>query len=99
MAFKARLLFRSRFVYGDGSIREMVLWELPEKLKGCLHRFKYRLYYGRADGICLVRYDNERGKGNHRHIEGNEEPYIFRNVEKLVNDFLADVDKVRGGKQ
>ena len=99
MASKARLLFRSKFVYPDGAIREMVLWELSEKPKRSAHRFKYRLYYGRADGTSLVRYDNEQGKGDHRHVGGNEESYIFSNVEKLVDDFLADVSRARGGKR
>jgi hypothetical protein len=40
-------------------------------------------------------YDNERGKGDHRHHRGREEPYRFTSVEKLVSDFLADVAKER----
>ncbi len=79
-------------------MREMVLWELPTKLKNSPHRFKYRLYYGHADGTSIVRYDNERGKGDHRHVGGKEESYAFAGVEKLVADFLGDVDKARGGR-
>lgn len=79
-------------------MREMVLWELPARVKNSLHKFKYRLYYGNADGTCIVLYDNERGKGDHCHVGGKEEPYTFEGVEKLVADFLDDVDKARGGR-
>lgn len=75
----------------------MVLWELPGKLSKSKHKFKYRLYYGTADGVCLVRYDNEQGKGDHRHIGDRKEAYKFRDVENLVRDFLTDIDKIQGG--
>ena len=59
------------------------------------HRYKYRLYYGRG-GVRLVGYDNERGKGDHRHLDGVETLYDFTNVDRLVSDFLAAVrDKRR----
>ncbi len=58
---------------------------------------KYRLYYGLADGTCIVRYDNETGKGDHRHIRGREEPYQFKDVETLVANFLEDIEKERRG--
>jgi hypothetical protein len=53
----------------DGLIIERVVWQLDEPLPGSAHLFKYRLYCG-CDGECWVRYDNERGKGDHRHIKG-----------------------------
>ncbi|MEO5368462.1 MAG: DUF6516 family protein [Magnetococcus sp. DMHC-1] len=61
------------------------------------HGLKYSLHYGLADGTGLVRYDNETGKGDHRHIGSREEPYRFSTVENLVADFLTDVDVARGG--
>lgn len=60
---------------------------------GSEHGFKYRLALI-VDGTCVLRYDNERGKGDHRHIEGREEPYTFTSAELLVREFLADVEKV-----
>jgi Family of unknown function (DUF6516) len=92
---RARLIFREKFIYADGTIREMVLWQLPEKSVDKPHGFKYRLYYGRADGTCLVRYDNETGKGDHRHLQGREMANRFKNVEVLVADFLSDIESVR----
>jgi Family of unknown function (DUF6516) len=91
----AKLLHRSRFVYDDGSLREMVLWQVPR----ATHHpdgLKYRLYYGDSDGNCLVRYDNERGKGNHRHVGDGEKSYRFTDVDALVADFLADITRIRG---
>ena len=55
---------------------------------------KYSLYYGRA-GERLVGYDNERGKGDHKHMAGRELQYRFVSVEQLVADFLADIESVR----
>jgi hypothetical protein len=94
----AILIYRDKYVYPDGAIREMVLWKLPGKPYKSSHNYKYRLYYGLADGRCLIRYDNETGKGDHRHIEDREEIYRFEDVETLVEDFLKDIDRFRGGK-
>ena len=82
-------------MYADGAIREMVLWQLPEKTAEKPYGLKYRLYYGLADGTCAVRYDNETGKGDHRHRGDREEPYQFKNVETLVADFLQDIERAR----
>jgi hypothetical protein len=94
---RATLIFRDKLVDpGDGSITEMILWQLDEPVPGCTHRFKYRLFYGYPDRP-LVRYDNERAKGDHRHIEGREEPYSFTDEKQLVEDFLVDRRRL-GGK-
>jgi hypothetical protein len=91
----ARLIYHEKFVYANGSIREMVLWQLPAASVTRPHGLKYRLYFGQADGTCLVRYDNEIGKGDHRHFIDRETPYRFKNVETLVADFLSDIETVR----
>ena len=88
------LLHRERLVLDDGSIVEMVLWLVSEPVAGSCHAYKYRLCFGR-DGVRLVGYDNERGKGDHRHRRELEEPYRFTTVEQLVSDFLADVAEER----
>lgn len=74
----------------DGSIIEVVIWELPEPLAPSMHRYKYRLYFG-WPGREVVRYDNERGKGDHRHLGGRELPYAFTSVEQLLDDFESDI--------
>ena len=90
----AVLLHRERLDLDDGSVVEMVLWFVPEPVAGSCHPYKYRLYFGRG-GVRLVGYDNERGKGDHRHRFGIEEPYRFTTVEQLMSDFLEDVAKER----
>ena len=87
---KAVLLLRSKEVLADGAVVEMVLWRLPKPVAGSSHMYKYRLYYG-GGGVRIVGYDNERLKGDHRHLDGKESSYSFTGVDQLVSDFLADV--------
>jgi len=94
---KAKPLFHNRVDYEDGAIMEMKIWQVPAPVHPSAHDYKYSLYYGR-DGERLVGYDNERGKGDHRHFGGRETKYAFTTVERLAADFLADVRKVRGEK-
>lgn len=92
----AKLLFRDKYVYADGAIREMVIWSLPEPDQERPHGLKYSLFYGRP-GKCLLRYDNERGKGDHRHAGDQETSYDFKSVEQLIRDFKVDIGCLRGG--
>jgi hypothetical protein len=92
---KAARIFYDRMDYSDGAILEMTIWKLSEPVQGSAHQLKCSLFYGRP-GMRLVGYDNERGKGDHRHFEDREEPYTFTTPEALVRDFLADVKKLRG---
>ena len=92
---EAVLLYRDKYIYRDGAIREMVIWQLAEQDSNHPHRLKYRLFYG-YPGNCLVRYDNERGKGDHRHYDDREEAYEWVSVTQLVADFKADIEKLRG---
>ncbi len=87
---KATLLARTKEVRDDGSIVEVVIWELAEPLPPGTHLFKYRLFYG-SPTEERVRYDNERGKGDHRHIGEKEFAYVFMSVERLLDDFENDV--------
>lgn len=87
---KARLLARAKEVRDDGSIVEVVIWSLAEPVPPATHAYKYRLYYGQA-GQDRVRYDNERGKGDHRHINGRELGYVFESIDALLDDFERDV--------
>ena len=89
---KATLLVRTKEVRDDGSIVEIVIWELPEPLPPSVHRYKYRLFHG-IGGSCRVRYDNERGKGDHRHVGEKEAGYDFTSVEQLLDDFERDIAK------
>ncbi|MFM9912344.1 MAG: DUF6516 family protein [Methylophilaceae bacterium] len=91
---KAELLERYRYVFDDGMFVEVVLWRVPEPVKGSQHPYKYRLFYG-TQGKRIVGYDNERPKGNHRHYDDQEQAYKFSTPEQLIADFLSDVQQRR----
>ncbi len=90
MKGRAQKVMNRKLSRDDGSILQFIVWELPKPLPGSGHRYKYRFYYGR-EGIPIVRYDNERGKGDHRHYGDREEPYTFIDLDTLLQDFLRDV--------
>lgn len=94
---KADLLFHQRMSYDDGTIVEMVLWRVPLPVPPSAHSLKYSLFYG-CPGVREVGYDNERGKGDHRHFQGVETVYVFSTVEQLIVDFWSDVRSLRGDK-
>lgn len=84
------MLYRNRRVLASGAVIEEVVWKLPQPDAQRPHGYKYRLYYGRG-GRRVLGYDNERGKGDHRHYGDREERYLFSSVEQLLADFRADV--------
>jgi hypothetical protein len=88
---RAVLWSHAKEIRDDGSIVEIMIWELDEPLPPSTHRYKYRLYYGAA-GVGRVRYDNERGKGDHRHL-GDVEHDIFShpssNCSKTLDQTLS----------
>jgi hypothetical protein len=94
---KAALLLHHRIDYNDGAIVEMVIWRVPSPVLPSAHDLKYSLFYGRR-GLREVGYDNERGKGDHRHFRDLETAYTFKSVEQLMVDFWADVRTLRGRK-
>ena len=89
---KAVELLRTRIAFSENAFAELVLWRLPTSVPGSAHPFKYRLAYV-VDGACVLRYDNEAGKGDHRHAGGRESAYRFQTAEKLVADFERDITR------
>ena len=87
---KAIPLARTKEIRDDGTIVEVVIWELPDPLPPSTHLFKYRLFYGTPQEE-RVRYDNERGKGDHCHVAGKELTYDFVSVDQLLDDFEREV--------
>lgn len=90
----AELMLDERHIVSVNAFVEMVLWRLPSPLAGCRHGFKYRLAFV-VDGQCVLRYDNEAGKGDHKHMGKHEIPYIFTTPQALLDDFWQDVDNWR----
>jgi len=74
-----------------GGIVEVNIWRVPEPVQPCRHHYKYRLVYI-IGGVRVAGYDNERGKGDHRHDGNEESPYAFINVETLLADFWRIVE-------
>lgn len=95
----AKLIYKDKIIISDEIICEMIIWQLPVNTKERPHGLKYRLHCGYRNGKCLVRYDNEHGKGDHRHYADVEEIYKFESVEKLLSDFIEDVKKTTWEKQ
>jgi Family of unknown function (DUF6516) len=91
---RAILILHRKRLYDDGAMAEMKLWLVPAPVRGSKHSFKYSLFYGHA-GTRHVGYDNEAGKGDHRHYGDREEVYRFTTPEQLMVDFLADVRSLR----
>jgi hypothetical protein len=87
---KATELMRTRVVYDESAFAELVLWRVPKPVAGSTHEFKYRLVYV-VDGVCVVRYDNEAGKGDHRHAGARESDYVFTTPEALLADTQRDI--------
>lgn len=87
---KAIELPRTRIAFTETAFAELVLWRAPRPVAGPVHEFKYRLAYV-VDGAYVVRYDNETGRGDHRHFGEKESAYAFQTPEKLIADFERDI--------
>lgn len=90
----AEPLLNERHVLDAETFVEIVVWRVPKSLRGSRHRFKYRLALVHR-GTCVLRYDNEAGKGDHRHEGKLEKPYPFKDAETLLADFWRDVESWR----
>ena len=87
---KAVQLVSARIAYSESAFAELVLWRLSTPLKGSAHGFKYRLAYV-VRGECVLRYDNEVGKDDHRHFGKKESAYAFTTPDQLIADFQKDI--------
>ncbi|MEK7811776.1 MAG: DUF6516 family protein [Pseudomonadota bacterium] len=89
MKKSAVLLYREKRTYAGGII-EMVIWQVPEPVSSSEHPFKYRFVFVR-NGQRLVGYNNERCKGDHRHLGSTEASYTLIDETRLLEDFWLDV--------
>ena len=87
---KANQLVHTRIAYSTTAFAKLVLWHVPTPLPGSSHAFKYRLAYV-VGGVCVLRYDNEGGKGDHRHYGDAERRYRFTTPDRLIADFQTDI--------
>ena len=91
---KAELLFRKREGLTETAFVELVIWRVQEPVRGSSHAYKYSLALV-AEGICVLRYDNEAGKGDHKHVANREVAYRFIDLATLQTDFWNDVETWR----
>ena len=94
---KATLIIDTKTVLQDGRILQRKIWQLPQPEPGRPSGWKYSLYCG-LYGRTIVRYDNETGKGDHRHVGAQEleSPYAFISLAQLLADFARDVERLSG---
>ena len=70
---KAELMLRERHQLWADAFAELRVWRVPAPVLGSAHSYKYSLAYV-VRGECVLRYDNEAGKGDHRHLGAVETP-------------------------
>jgi hypothetical protein len=88
----AELVFDDEYPVSGSAIAYVVIWKLPRKRPGSEHFYKYRLSLV-DDGVNILRYDNEAGKGDHRHVGRREFAYRFVDIDELRMDFWKDVEE------
>ena len=88
------LLLHERRNIAEDRFVELVVWQVAQPVRASKHLFKYRLAFV-VEGLCVLRYDNDAGKGDHRHVGAVESPYTFTTPEQLYADFMADVTNWR----
>jgi len=91
----AKQLIRIRQFIDDNALVEIVFWEVAPPVRASQHGYKYRLAYV-VDGQCVLRYDNEAGKGDHKHIGSDEVGISFESLEGLLSAFWDDVNNFKG---
>ena len=64
-----------------------------EAVPGSSHRYNNRFALI-VRGVCVLRYDNERGKGDHRHMDGREEAIGFTDLKTLLRAFREDMGRI-----
>ncbi|MBI5874910.1 MAG: hypothetical protein HZB81_03535 [Deltaproteobacteria bacterium] len=94
---KASLVYHEKKYFEGGAFYEVKIWRVPEN-EDKPHGLKYSFAYI-VHGNRVIGYDNAEGKGDHRHHKGKEFPYRFQGLEKLWNDFMDGIKKIREGKQ
>lgn len=87
-------MLSERHVISEDTFVEIIVWRLPSMVEGSEHGFKYRLALI-GKGQCVLRYDNERGQGDHKHVGGDKIPYSFTTPQALLDEFWKEADNWR----
>lgn len=87
---KAQPVLQTTMKFGDEAVAHLSIWAVPQQVSGSTHGYKYRLAYV-VNGECVLRFDNEAGKGDHKHVGRAQTTYVFVGVEVLIDDFLVEI--------
>lgn len=91
----ATLLIKKRAYFPEeDAFTSITVWAVDPSIRGSQHEYKYSLAYV-VHGVCVMRYDNEAGKGDHKHIGDTEFQVTFSGLADLVNQFFDDVNRLR----
>jgi len=91
---KSRQPLRAFKVYRKGYILEVKIYKVPASAKNP-HGYRFRCFMVDPQSEKeVVGYDNHWPKGSHRHFGGKEEPYPFKDVETLLDDFRRDCERI-----
>jgi hypothetical protein len=91
---QAALLLKERRVLAEDRFVDVAIWRLPKSVSGSAHDFKYHLALV-VDDVCVLRFDNEAGKGDHKHVGAQQEPDAFTTLTQLLADFWQGVEDWR----
>jgi len=96
MAGKRRaVLLQHDEIYDEEGWRMVVkIWKVPRS-RNSPDGIDYSLSLISPEGERVVGYDNHWPKGHHRHVLGEEGPYTYRGIDRLIADFRADVSALR----
>lgn len=73
---------------------EVKIYKVPVSRKN-RHGCRFRCFMvDPISGEEIVGYDNHWPKGSHRHFRGREEPYPFKDIQTLLDDFKRDCERV-----
>jgi len=93
---RAKLVRHVKVREDNGNIIEVKMWQMnPSATKP--HDYKYSLVYI-VKGKRIIGYDNAEGKGDHRHYGDKTEPYQFKDLRSLAEDFYEDIERYTEGK-
>ncbi|WP_077547689.1 DUF6516 family protein [Pseudorhizobium flavum] len=88
---KAKPLLRKRLTLTETCFVDIRIWQVPKPVRGSPHNIKYSLALV-SNETCVLRYDNEAGKGDHKHLGHDEVDYAYVDLERLQDDFWKDVE-------
>ena len=84
----------ARHDLADGSFVDISIDEIkPDRWRPYGLRYRFAWVENRK---CRVLFDNHHGKLDHCHIDGVEKAYQFVSIEKLQNDFDAEIRALGG---